>query len=126
MRLEAEGLERAASAMLRTLGAGVASLLVPQPATANEQTGLGLGAPMVNEAEMEPVLLQTTVNGSALLALTTRCAVQKALSHAGAVDAKRTLEVSMLRAGTRQYRIVSVTVKQFGGAELIYELEIEE
>ena len=126
MRTEAEGLERAATAMLRTLGAGAVSLLVPQPATVNVQTGLGLGTPMVNEVEMEPVLLQTTVNGNALLALTTRSAVQRALGNAGAIDAKKTLETSMLRAEEKQYRVVSVTVKQFGGAELIYELEIEE
>ena len=31
----------------------------------------------------------------------------------------------MLRAGGTEYRIVSVTVKWFGGAELLYELEIE-
>jgi hypothetical protein len=111
--------------MLRTLGAGKASLLVPQPATANEQIGLGLSAPMVNEVEMEPVLLQTTVNGNALLALTTRCTVQKALSSAGVIDAQETLETLMLRAGGTQYRIVSVAVKRFGGEELMYELEIE-
>jgi hypothetical protein len=32
----------------------------------------------------------------------------------------------MLRAGETQYRVVSVTVKRFGGAEMLYELEIEE
>ena len=44
MSAEAAGLERAAQAMLRTVGAGKASLLVPQPVTANTQTGLGLVA----------------------------------------------------------------------------------
>ena len=42
MSPEAAGLERAALAMLRTLGAGRAALLLPQPVTANAQTGLGL------------------------------------------------------------------------------------
>jgi hypothetical protein len=123
---KAAGLERAAEAMLRTLGAGKASLLVPQPATATAQTGLGLSTPMVNEVEMEPVLLQTAVNGQTLLALTTRCAVQKAISSAGGIGPKETLQRSMLRSGGRQYRIASVTAKRFGGAELIYELEIDE
>ena len=63
-----QGLERAALAMLRTLGAGKASLLVPQPVTANEQTGLGLTVPLVNEVEMEPVLLQAKPNGQTLFA----------------------------------------------------------
>lgn len=122
--IQAVGLERAAIAMLRTLGAGRASLLVPQPATPNAQIGLGLGAPLVNEVEMEPVLLQT-ITGGTLLALMTRCTVQKAMSSAGGIDTNKTLETSMLRAGGKQYRIVSVTVKRFGGAELLYELEIE-
>ena len=54
---EAAGLERAALAMLRTLGAGKASLLVPQPVTASEQTGLGLTVPLVqvDRVELEPV-----------------------------------------------------------------------
>jgi hypothetical protein len=125
MSTEVAGLERAAIAMLRTLGAGKASLLVPQPATANAQVGLGLGVPLVNEVEMEPVLLQTAVTGTTLLALMTRCTVQKAINSAGAIDANQTLETSMLRAGGTQYRIVSVTVKRFGGGELLYELEIE-
>ncbi len=125
MRTEAAGLERAAVAMLRTLGAGKASLLVQQPVTADGQTGLGLGIPLVNEAEMEPVLLQTEVTGTTLLAMTTRRAVQKALNSAGGIDAIATLETSMLRAGGTQYRIVSVTAKRFGGEELMYELEIE-
>ena len=50
------------------VGAGKASLLVPQPVTANAQTGLGLMAPLVNEVEMEPVLLQATANGKTLFA----------------------------------------------------------
>jgi hypothetical protein len=127
---EAAGLERAALAMLRTLGGGRASLLVPQPVTATEQTGLGLVVPLVNEVEMEPVLLQTTRDGKTLLARTTQCTVQKALSSAGAIDTgelatKQALEAAMLRAGGTEYRIVAVTVKWFGGAELLYELEIE-
>jgi hypothetical protein len=130
MSIEAAGLERAAQAMLRTLGAGRACLLVPQPVTASEQTGLGLSIPLVNEVEMEPVLLQATSNGGTLYARMTRCTVEKALSSAGAIDtgeiaAKQALETAMLRAGGTEYRIVTVTVKWFGGAELLYELEIE-
>jgi hypothetical protein len=126
MNNEAVGLERAALAMLRTLGAGLAFLLVPQPATTSEQTGLGLSVPVANEVEMEPVLLQATVTGKNLLALTTRGTAEKAVNSAGAIGVKETLQASMLRAGRTEYRIVSVTVKRFGGAELMYELEIEE
>jgi hypothetical protein len=126
MNNEAVGLERAALAMLRTLGAGTAFLMISQPATTNEQSGLGLSVPMLNEVEMEPVLLQATVTGNNLLALMARCTVQKAVNGAGGTDVKETLQTSMLRAGKTQYRIVSVTVKRFGGAELLYELEIEE
>ncbi len=127
---EATGLERAALAMLRTMGAGKASLLVLQPATANEQTGLGLSVPLVNEVEMEPVLLQKTVTGLSLLALMTRGTVRRALNSAGAIDSgeiatKQALESAMLRADGTEYRIAAVTVKWFGGAELLYELEIE-
>jgi hypothetical protein len=126
----AAGLERAALAMLRTLGAGRASLLLTQPVTATEQSGLGLIVPLVNEVEMEPVLLQATPNGKTLLARMARCTVQKALSGAGAIDTgelatKQTLETAMLRAGGTEYRIAAVTVKWFGGSELLYELEIE-
>jgi hypothetical protein len=126
MNSESVGLERAALAMLRTLGAGRASLLTPQPAALNEQTGLGLSLPMLNEVEMEPVLLQATVTGNQLLALMTRSAVQRAVSGAGGGDVKETLQASMLRAGRTQYRILSVTAKRFGGVELLYELKIEE
>jgi hypothetical protein len=127
---EAAGLEQAALAMLRTLGAGKASLLVPQPVTASEQTGLGLLVPLVNEVEMEPVLLQATANGKTHFARMTRGTVRKALSIAGAIDTgeiatEQALETAMLRAGGTEYRIVSVMVKWFGGAELLYELEIE-
>jgi hypothetical protein len=125
MSNEAAGLERAAVAMLRTLGAGRASLLVPQPSTTNVQTGLGLSVPMVNEAELEPVLLQTDPPGANLLALVTKGTLQRALCGVGAMDTKQMVEASMLQAGGTQYRIVSVTVKHFGGSELIYELEIE-
>jgi hypothetical protein len=130
MSTETGGLERAALAMLRTLGAGGACLLVPQPVTATEQSGLGLIVPLVNEVEMEPVLLQATPTGKTLLARMTRCTVQKALSGAGAIDTseiatKQALETAMLRAGGTEYRIVAVTVKWFGGRELLYELEIE-
>jgi len=130
MNSEAAGLERAALAMLRTLGGSKVSLLVPQPVTANEQTGLGLNIPLVNEVEMEPVLLQATANGKILFARMTRGTVQNALSGAGAIAAdelatKQALETAMLRAGGTEYRIVSVMVKWFGGAELLYELEIE-
>jgi hypothetical protein len=128
---EAAGLERAALAMLRTLGAGKVTLLLPQPVTANAQTGLGLMTPLVNEVEVEPVLLQATSNGKTLLARMTRDTVQKALSGAEEIDTgelatEETLETSMLRAGEAEYRIIAVTVKWFGGAELLYELEIEE
>jgi hypothetical protein len=131
MSTEAMGLERAALGMLRTLGAGQASLVVVQPVTVSTQTGLGLSAPLVNEVEMEPVLLQTAVNGEPLLALMTRGTIQKALSNAGTVATdelatKQILETSMLRAGGTGYRVVSVTVKRFGNQELLYELEIEE
>jgi hypothetical protein len=131
MSKEAAGLERAALAMLRTMGANRAWLLLPQPAILNAQTGLGLITPLVNEVEMEPVLLQASSNGKTLLARMTRGTVQKALRSAGAIDADelataQTLETSMLRASGTEYRIVAVTVKWFGGAELLYELEIEE
>lgn len=131
MSAEAMGLERAAEAMLRTVGAGTAWLLLPQPAAVNGQTGLGLTVPPVNEVEMEPVLLQANATGKTLLARMTRGTLQKALSGAGAVDAdesatKETLEGSLLRAGETEYHIVAVTVKWFGGRELLYELEIEE
>jgi hypothetical protein len=77
------------------------------------------------------VLLQANATGKTLLARMTRGALQKALSSAGVTDAdeaaiKETLEGSMLRAGGTEYHIVSVTVKWFGGRELLYELEIEE
>ncbi len=131
MSPEVAGLERAAVAMLRTLGAGRAALLLPQPVTANAQTGLGLTTPLVNEVEMEPVLVQATSNGKTLLARMTRGTAQTALGGAGAIDGgelatQQTLETSMLRVGATEYRIVAVTVKWFGGAELLYELEIEE
>ena len=130
MSAEAVGLERAALAMLRTLGGSKVSLLVPQPVAANEQTGLGLSIPLVNEVEMEPVLLQATANGKTLFARMTRGTVQKALNSAGAiatdeVATARALETAMLRADGTEYRVVSVMVKWFGGAELLYELEIE-
>lgn len=131
MRPKAMGLERAAEAMLRTLGAGRASLLLPQPAAGNTQSGLGLSTPLVSEIEMEPVLLQATVSGKTLLAIAPHCTVQKALNSAGAntngdLATKQTLETAMLRAQGTDYRITAVTAKRFGGAELIYELEIEE
>jgi hypothetical protein len=125
------GLERAAQAMLRTLGAGTAWLILPQPAAVTGQTGLGLIAPLVNEVEMAPVLLQANSTGQTLLARLTRGTLQKAFSSAGCTDTdekttKQTLESSMLRSGGTEYRIVSVIVKWFGGRELLYELEIEE
>lgn len=126
MKTDAAGLERAAQAMLRTLGAGRASLLLTQPVAANAQIGLGINAPPVAEVEMEPILLQTTVNGNSLLAIATRCTVQKAINVADTAQAKELLCTSMLRAEETQYRVLSVTVKRFGGAEMLYELEIEE
>lgn len=119
------GLERAALALLRSSGAGKAFLLVPQPVAANQQTGLGLSVSLVNEVEMEPVLLHAAPDGLSLFARVTRGTVRKALSSAGALDTRQTLERAMLRAGGTEYRIVSVTGKRFGGVELLYELEIE-
>jgi len=87
MRADAAGLERAAQAMLRTLGASKASLLLTQPVAASAQIGLGINAPPVVEVEMEPVLLQSTVNGNSLLAIATRCTVQKAINVADTVQA---------------------------------------
>jgi hypothetical protein len=131
MSRETAGLERAAQAMLRTLGADRAWLLLPQPAAVNGRTGLGLTAPLVNEVEMEPVLLQASSNGKTLLARLTQDTLQKALGSSGAADTdesatKKMLESSMLRAAGTEYFIVAVTVKWFGGQELLYELEIEE
>ncbi len=123
--MSAAGLERAALGMLRALGAGKASLLVAEPALASAQTGLGIVAPAANEVEIEPVLLQASVNGNALLALVTCGSVRKALSGSGALDTPATLKTAMLRVGEAQYRIVNVAVKHFGGSELLYELEIE-
>jgi hypothetical protein len=117
--------------MLRTLGAGTAWLVLPRPAIVNGQTGLGLIAPLVNEVEMEPVLLQANSTGQTLLVRLTRGTLQKAFSSVGCTDTderttKQTLESSMLRSGGTEYRVVSVIVKWFGGRELLYELEIEE
>lgn len=126
MKTNAAGLERASLAMLRTLGAGKASLLLTQSAPANTQAGLGLSAPPAAEVEMEPVLLQTSVNGNDLLAITTGCTVQKAINVADEAQAAQLLSTSMLKAGETLYRIVSVTVKRFGGAQILYELGIEE
>jgi hypothetical protein len=112
--------------MLRTLGAGKATLLLTQPVAANAQIGLGLNAPPAAEVEMEPVLLQASVNGNNLLAIAARSTVQKAINVADGEQAVRLLTTSMLRAGESQYRIVSVTVKRFGGVEMLYELGIEE
>ena len=126
MRSAAVGLERAALAMLRTLGAGKATLLLTQPVAANAQIGLGLNAPPAAEVEMEPVLLQASVNGNNLLAIAARSTVQKAINVADASEAARLLSTSMLKAGETLYRIVSVTVKRFGGVEMLYELGIEE
>ena len=81
----AAGLERAALAMLRTLGAGKASLLIPQPIAANEQTGLGLIVPLVNEVEMEPVLLQATAERKNSVCADDSRYGAKALSSAGAI-----------------------------------------
>jgi hypothetical protein len=126
MKTNAAGLERASLAMLRALGAGKATLLLTQPVVANAQAGLGLNAPPAAEVEMEPVLLQTSVNGNDLLAIATRGTVQKAINVVDASEAARLLSTSMLKAGDTLYRIVSVTVKRFGGVEMLYELGIEE
>ncbi len=126
MKTKAAGLERAALAMLRTTGAGSAKLLLTQPAVATAQIGLGLDAPPAAEVEMEPVLLQTSVSGNDLLAIATRGTVQKAINVADRAAAVCLLSTSMLQAGDTEYRIVSVTVKRFGGVEMLYELGIEE
>lgn len=131
MSHEKAGMEQAARAMLRTVGAGRCALLVPQPVAANMQTGLGLNVPLVNEVEIEPVLLQANATGKTLLARVTHGTLQKALNGVAAIDGdenatKKMLERSMLRADGTEYRIVSVTVKWFGGVQLLYELEIEE
>lgn len=136
------GLERAMVAMLRTLGGRKASLLIPQPAVANGQSGLGLNTPLVSEVEIEPVLLRTAAlngfgNGQRLYAAMTQGTVEKALNLAQAsaggenaadptLEIKQTLETSMLRVQGSEYRVVSVKVKWSGGTELLYELEIEE
>jgi hypothetical protein len=124
------GLEQAAVAMLRTLGAGRVVLLIPQPATAGSQSGLAIAAPMASEVEVEPVLLQANVSGSQLLAITTAATLRRALSNVLAPDADATamaqaLEMAMLKADGCQYRISAVTAKWFGGAALMYELQIE-
>jgi hypothetical protein len=124
------GLELAAKAMLRTLGAGKAGLLMAQPATAGSQSGLAIAPPLTGEAEMEPVLLQANVNGSSLLAITTAAVVRRALNSTlgdGASEAaiKEALETAMLRASGGEYRVTAVTIKWFGGEPLLYELEIE-
>jgi hypothetical protein len=131
----AAGMQQMALAMLRTLGGRRASLLVPQPATASQQTGLGLVAPMASELDMEPVLLQTWISrsqsASKLYAMMARCTVLKALNLTDGIEGvdqsvRLTLETSKLRSGGTDYRIVSVTAKWYGGTELIYQLEIEE
>lgn len=124
--MRAAGLERAALAMLRTLGAGRASLVLPQPSALNAQSGLGLTAPAAAEVEMEPVLLQASVDGKSLMAIAARCTLQRAINVADGAGASRLLMTSMLKAGETHYRIVSVTVKRFGGVEMLYELGIEE
>ena len=127
------GVERAALAMLHTLGGSRVSLLVPQPAVASGQSGLGLSAPAASEVGLEPVLLRTSAKGDGqkLIASVAPSAVLKALDEVQAVASdesavKRTLESSRLRAGEIEYRIVSVSAKWLGGTKLLYELEIEE
>ena len=144
------GLERAALAMLRTLGGGSAWLLIPQPEAATGRSGLGLSAPPVSEIAMEPVLLQTdglnaTANGRKLYAVMAPCTVLKALDAAQAIPpqqansglagdpvaggenaVRQTLEHSRLRVGECEYRIVSVTAKWIGGTKLLYQLEVGE
>jgi len=130
------GVERAALAMLRTLGGSRVSLLVPQPAAAGGQSGLGLSAPMASEVGLEPVLLRTVGlnakgDGRRLVASVAPSTVQKALEDVQAVCSgegavRQTLERSRLRTGETEYRILSVTAKWMGGTKLLYELEIEE
>jgi len=130
----ATGLQAAAVSMLRTLGGKRASLMVPQPAVQDGRSGLGLAAPAASEVELEPVLLRTQAptaqaNG-ALYALTTRCAVRRALELAQANGGdecaiKLTLERSMLRVNGTEYHVRAVTPRWSGGLDLLYELEIE-
>jgi len=127
------GVERAALAMLRTLGGSRVSLLVPQPAVANGQSGLGLSAPAASEVGLDPVLLRTNAAGDSrkLVAAVAPSTVLKALDEVQAISAgenalRRTLESSRMRVGESEYRIVAVTAKWMGGTKLLYELEIEE
>lgn len=121
------GLERAAQSMLRVLGGGRAALLMTQPMAATSQSGLGVAALAVTEAEMEPVLLQSSVTGDQLLAIATAATLRRGLGGAELSEVQMTqmLQGAMLRAGETQYRIATVTVKRFGGSALLYELEIE-
>jgi hypothetical protein len=126
MNTDPMALEQAARAMLRAVGAGGAKLLLAQATAVTSQTGLGLSTPAAVEVELEPVLVQAITNGKSLLAITTRGAISKALNGADGSQAVQLLTSSMLRAGNTLYRITAVTVKHFGGAELMYELGIEE
>ncbi len=126
MRTGVAGLERSSVAMLRVLGAGSAWLVLAQTSDATAEAGLGLNSPAAAEVEMEPVLLQCQPNGEQLLAITTRGIVRRALNGTDGVAATKMLEASLLRVGETTYRILSVTVKRFGGAELLYEMGIEE
>ena len=126
MRTGVAGLERSSVAMLRLLGAGPAWLVLAETSDATAEAGLGLCSPAAAEVEMEPVLLQGNVNGGQLLAITTKSIVHRALNGTEGVAARKLLEASLLRVGETTYRITQVTVKRFGGAELLYEMGIEE
>ena len=126
MKTSLAGLEWSSVAMLRLLGAGSAWLVLAQTSDATAQAGLGLSYAAAAEVEMEPVLLQCSVNGEQLQAITTRAVVHRALNGTDGVAANKLLEASLLRVGKTTYRILSVTVKRFGGAELLYEMGIEE
>lgn len=126
MRTGVAGLERSSVAMLRLLGAGPAWLVLAETSDATAEAGLGLCSPAAAEVEMEPVLLQGNVNGGQLLAITTKSIVRRALNGTDGVAARKLLEASLLRVGETTYRILTVTVKRFGGAELLYEMGIEE
>jgi hypothetical protein len=126
----AAGFERAALAMLQTMGAGSVELVLPQPGAAGSQAGLGIAAPVAAEVTLEPVLVRASANGEVLSAVVCGSSVRRVLSQmlvpdAGELAVRQTLEAAMLRVEGTQYRITAVTTKWYGGTALLYELRIE-
>ncbi|MDR3765276.1 MAG: hypothetical protein P4M01_14405 [Acidobacteriota bacterium] len=121
-----QAMEAAARAMLHSLGAGPAALVVTQATTASGTDGLGLLTPVAVEVELSPLLVQATVNGQELLAITTHAAASRALNGLTGTEARLALLRSQLRVQETVYRITAVTVKYFGGTALMVELGIEE